>query len=100
MCNCVGFLHIRSQFTLEALERDTGVTSDNITTLVFCIPGVAHPTTSITHPFVRTCDPKTLGDLQFESWGWRDFFPYFGPFSVTPYQSVSQVTRSKSLKLG
>ena len=25
-----------------------------------------------------------------KSWGWRDFFPYFGPFSVTPYQSVSK----------
>ena len=42
----------------------------------------------------------TMTDLQFESWGWRDFFPYFGPFSVTPFQSVSQVIRSKSLKLG
>ena len=28
------------------------------------------------------------------------FFPYFGPFSVTPFQLVSQVIRSKSLKLG
>ena len=60
MYNCVGFSHIRPQFTLEALERDTGVTSDNITTLIFCMPGVAYPTTSTVRSFVRTCDPKTL----------------------------------------
>ena len=28
--------------------------------------------------------------VKFESWGWRDFFPYFGPFSVTPFQSVNK----------
>ena len=55
------------------------------------------------HPSWRKteCGPDwILGDLQFESWGWRDFFPYFGLFSVTPYQSLSQVIKSKSLKLG
>ena len=23
---------------------------------------------------------------RLNAWGWRDFLPYFGPFSVTPFQ--------------
>ena len=54
--------------------------------LIVCIGagrfGITEPTFMLTLNVLL----KTLGDLQFDSWGWRDSFPYFGPFSVTPFQ--------------
>ena len=42
----------------------------------------------------RECFSYVLYFLSFKIDSY--IFPNFGPFSVTPYQSVSQVTRSKS----
>ena len=33
--------------------------------------------------FLDVAPNYTLGGLQFEFWGWMDFFPFFVPFSVS-----------------
>jgi len=32
----------------------------------------------------QVADPSLGDETRFESWGRRDFFPFSGPFSVTP----------------